>query len=51
LASLNLANVIGAWDARLAIVGGLGLLSAAWAGLALTFVELVIFLMFAPRRS
>lgn len=51
LASLNLANAIGAWAASLAIAGGLGLLSAAWAGFALTFAGLVIFLLFTLRRS
>lgn len=52
LASLNLANAIGAWAASMTIAGGLGLLSAAWAGFALTLAGLGIFLLAArPWRE
>lgn len=44
LASLNLANALGAWCASLAVGAGLGLLSAAWAGFGLTLAGIVIFI-------
>ncbi|QNK01364.1 MFS transporter [Dyella telluris] len=43
LASLNVANAIGAWSGARAIEAGHGLLSAAWAGLALTAAGLMAF--------
>lgn len=43
MASLNLSNAIGAWSGGVVIGAGMGLLSAAWAGFALTFVGLMIF--------
>jgi len=51
LASLNLANALGAWAASLAIGGGLGILSSAWAGFGLTLVGLGIFLLILLSRS
>ncbi|WP_109126059.1 MFS transporter [Dyella sp. C11] len=50
LASLNVANAIGAWSGAHAIASGYGLLSAAWAGFALTMLGLLVFL-FSLRRS
>lgn len=43
LASLNVANAVGAWAGSVTIAAGYGLLSAAWAGFAVTFAGLVIF--------
>lgn len=43
MASLNLSNAIGAWAGGVVIGAGMGLLSAAWAGFALTFVGLIVF--------
>jgi predicted MFS family arabinose efflux permease len=43
LASLNVANALGAWSGAYAISAGYGFLSAAWAGFALTFVGLLVF--------
>ncbi len=43
LASLNVANAVGAAAGGAAIAAGYGLLSAVWAGFALTLVGLVIF--------
>lgn len=45
LAALNIANAIGAWAGGQAIAQGHGLLSAAWAGFALTLAGLVLFLL------
>ncbi|MBX5088373.1 MFS transporter [Rhizobium lentis] len=45
LASLNVANAIGAWAGGSAIAYGFGLLSAVWAGLCLTFLGLTLFLV------
>jgi DHA1 family inner membrane transport protein len=42
LAALNLANALGAWAGAATIDAGLGLLSAAWAGFALTLAGLVV---------
>lgn len=52
LASLNVANAIGAWAGGVTIAAGYGLLSVAWAGFGLTLVGLVIFLvtLVAHRR-
>ncbi|UPG96491.1 MFS transporter [Luteibacter aegosomatissinici] len=49
LASLNVANAIGAWGGGAAIAAGLGLLSAAWAGFILTLLGLVVFAITLPR--
>lgn len=43
LASLNVANAVGAWAGGVTIAAGYGLLSAVWAGFALTLVGLFIF--------
>jgi len=43
MASLNVANAIGAWAGGAAIAMGYGLLSAIWAGFALTLAGLAIF--------
>lgn len=43
LASLNVANAIGAWAGGLAIGADLGLFSAVWAGFCLTFAGLIIY--------
>lgn len=43
LASLNVANALGAWAGGLTIGAGLGLLSAVWAGFALTAAGLALF--------
>lgn len=51
LASLNLANAIGAWAASLAIASGFGVLSAGWAGFALTLAGLGIFVASRHRAT
>ncbi|QWT21602.1 MFS transporter [Bacillus sp. NP157] len=43
LASLNLANALGAWGGGLLVANDNGYLSAAWAGFALTGLSLVVF--------
>ena len=43
LASLNVANAIGAWAGGLVIGAGFGLLSAVWAGFGLTLAGLIIY--------
>ena len=43
LAALNVANAIGAWAGGVTIAAGHGLLSAVWAGFALTLAGLLIF--------
>jgi DHA1 family inner membrane transport protein len=43
LAACNLGNAIGAWGGGVTIDAGFGLLSAAWAGFALTLTGLAIF--------
>jgi len=43
LAACNLGNALGAWGGGLSIDAGFGLLSAAWAGFALTLTGLAIF--------
>lgn len=50
LASLNVANAVGAWGGSLAVSAGYGWLSAAWAGFALTSAGLVLFLLAVPRQ-
>lgn len=42
LAALNVANAVGAWAGGLTIAAGYGLLSAVWAGFALTLIGLII---------
>ena len=49
LAALNIANAIGAWAGGQAIAQGYGLLSAVWAGFALTLAGLVLFLLLSRR--
>lgn len=54
LASLNVANAVGAWAGGVSIGLGLSLLSAAWAGLACTLLGLLIFgatYRLAPRPA
>jgi DHA1 family inner membrane transport protein len=43
LASLNVANAVGAWAGGVTVAAGCGLLSAVWAGFTLTLIGLVIF--------
>lgn len=51
LAACNLGNAIGAWGGGVAIDAGFGLLSAAWAGFAMTLTGLAIFgLILAANR-
>ncbi|GGJ44464.1 MFS transporter [Neoroseomonas lacus] len=49
LASLNVANAIGAWAGAVVIASGFGLLAAAWAGFVLTLLGLVLFALTLPR--
>ncbi|WP_180724512.1 MFS transporter [Paraburkholderia largidicola] len=51
LASLNVANAIGAAAGGLAIGAGWGLLSAVWAGFALTLTGLVVFVLTLQRAQ
>ncbi|MDR6951136.1 DHA1 family inner membrane transport protein [Ancylobacter sp. 3268] len=51
LASLNVANAIGAWAGSLTIAAGYGLLSAAWAGFGLTLLGVLVFIFSLPRSS
>ncbi|QFY64090.1 MFS transporter (plasmid) [Rhizobium grahamii] len=51
LASLNVANAVGAWAGSVTIAAGYGLLSAAWAGFAVTSAGLVIFGLTLLLRS
>lgn len=51
LAALNVANAIGAWAGGQAIAQGHGLLSAAWAGFALTLAGLVLFLHLSRKPA
>ncbi len=50
LASLNVANAVGAWAGSVTIAAGYGFLSAAWAGFAVTSAGLVIFGLTLLRR-
>jgi MFS transporter, DHA1 family, inner membrane transport protein len=43
MAALNVANALGAWVGGVAIAAGFGLLSAVWAGFALTLAGLGVF--------
>jgi DHA1 family inner membrane transport protein len=49
LAALNVANAIGAWAGGMAIGAGYGLLSAVWAGFALTLLGLAVFGLTIPK--
>lgn len=54
LASLNVANALGAWAGGLTIGAGFGLLSTLWAGFALTAAGLLLFvapMLRLPRRA
>lgn len=51
LASLNVANALGAWAGGVTIGAGLGLLSALWAGLALTGAGLLLFVATIVRTA
>jgi len=51
LASLNVANALGAWAGGMTIGAGLGLLSAVWAGLVLTAAGLALFVATMVRRA
>ena len=51
LASLNVANAIGAWAGAAAISAGFGLLSAVWVGFGLTLMGLVLFGLTPPRSA
>jgi DHA1 family inner membrane transport protein len=51
LASLNVANAVGAWAGGFAIASGFGLLSAVWAGFCLTLLGLIVFAATLPRGS
>lgn len=44
LASLNVANALGAWAGGMTIGAGLGLLSTVWAGFILTSAGLILFI-------
>ncbi|PXA85188.1 MFS transporter [Caulobacter sp. D4A] len=44
LASLNVANALGAWAGGVTIGAGLGLLSTLWAGFILTLTGLILFM-------
>jgi MFS transporter, DHA1 family, inner membrane transport protein len=48
-AALNLANALDAWSGDIAIGAGYGLLSAVWAGFALTLAGILVFAVTAPR--
>lgn len=49
LASLNLANALGAVGGSIALAAGLGALSTAWAGVLLTVAALALFATTVPR--
>lgn len=51
LAALNVANAIGAWAGGQAISQNHGLLSAVWAGFALTFAGLALFVWFSRIKG
>jgi len=51
LAALNVANAIGAWAGSMTIAAGYGLLSAVWAGFALTLLGLLVFALTVPKES
>ncbi|PWW04534.1 DHA1 family inner membrane transport protein [Hoeflea marina] len=45
LASLNVANALGAWAGGITIGAGLGLLSTVWAGFVMTSAGLILFIL------
>lgn len=49
LASLNVANAVGAWAGSVTIAAGYGLLSAVWAGFGLTLLGLLVFALTLPK--
>lgn len=49
LASLNVANAVGAWAGSATISAGYGLLSAVWAGFGLTLLGLLVFALTLPK--
>lgn len=51
LASLNVANALGAWAGGMTIGAGFGLLSPVWAGLALTAAGLLLFVLTIGRPA
>ncbi|GII59854.1 MFS transporter [Planotetraspora thailandica] len=51
LASLNLANALGAVGGSVTLGAGLGTLSTAWAGLVLTAAGLLLFVITAPHGA
>lgn len=51
LASLNLANSLGAIGGAVVLDAGGGTLSTVWAGVALTSLALLVFLVATPRRD
>lgn len=51
LAALNVANAIGAWAGGQTIARGHGLLSAAWAGFALTLAGLALFFFVSRKHA
>lgn len=51
LAALNVANAVGAWAGGQTIALGHGLLSAVWAGFALTLAGLALFIVVSRQRS
>jgi MFS transporter, DHA1 family, inner membrane transport protein len=51
LASLNVANALGAWAGGVTIGAGLGLLSTLWAGFVLTGAGLLLFVAMVARPA
>ncbi len=51
VASLNVANALGAWAGGVSIGAGFGLLSPAWAGFGLTAAGLLLFVVMIAWRS
>jgi DHA1 family inner membrane transport protein len=51
LASLNLANALGAIGGSIALAAGFGVLSTAWVGLILTAAGLAVFVFTVPRAA
>jgi len=50
VAALNTANAIGAWGGGIAINAGRSVLTAAWAGFALTSAGLLLYLATLQRK-
>lgn len=51
LASLNVANAVGAWAGGVAVASGYGFLATAWSGFLLTALGLLIFLLTLLRPA